>query len=107
MEDCLWHPSERRSIKTVFGDYLPRCASDMRSIACDKPFSDPRSNTATKSNSIVIANLIDGVMHVRHPHGGQLGCAHQEMPSAGVVLVVVDGVVPSLRQHPTEWLRKR
>ena len=68
----------------------------MRRVARDERLSDPRRETAAERPPIIVADLIGGVMYMRHPHGRQRASAHKEMPSAIVVLVVVDCVVPAL-----------
>ena len=45
-------------------------------------------------------------MHVRHPDRRQDACAHHEMPSTGVVLVIVDGMVAPLSKDLAEVFGK-
>src|ERR1017187_6383914 len=74
-------------------------------IARDKRLSDLRRETAAIGHPIIVADLIGGIVHMCHPNWRQRASAHQEMPSAGVVPVVVDGVVPPLSQHLAKLLR--
>ena len=106
MECRLRNSTELQGIESVFGDGLPRCSSDMRRVARDQHLSDPRRQTAAECDSIIVADLIGGVMYMRHSHGRQRASAHQEMPSTGVVLMVVDGVVPPLPQQMAKLFRK-
>src|SRR5262249_10118507 len=43
------------------------------------------------------------IVHMRHSHGRQHPCAHQKVPSARVVLMVVDSVVPLVAQNAAEF----
>ena len=95
-----------RSIETVFGDDLPRSTGDVRCITRNQPFADLCSKATAHSDAIVVPDLVRRVVNVSDPDLGSRVTTHQEVPSAGVVLVIVNRVVLFLSKKPAKFSAK-
>src|ERR1035437_107679 len=106
MDDGDFRAPGLRRLESVSAEDLFGSAADMSGELADKALSNDRRKPPRETHRVVGLDMKPRIMYMRHPHGRQRACAHQEMPSACIVLVVVDGVVPPLPQHLAELLRK-
>src|SRR2546430_1577197 len=72
----------------------------------NQALSDNRREPPRETHRVVGLNMQPWIMYMRHANGWQLTSTHQEMPSACVVLMVVDSVILSVSQQPAKFLGK-
>src|SRR5581483_6134394 len=89
---------EPRGIEPILRNGLTGRASDVRRVTRDESLADPRRYPPGEGHSVIVANLVRRIMDVRDANRRQRAIAHQEMPTADVVLVIVNCVISAIEQ---------
>src|SRR5947207_1961205 len=78
----------------------------MGRISCHKPFTELRSEAAAHCGPVITTDLIRWVMYVCDPNTRKEARSHEEMPTTGVVLMIVNGVVTTFAQDLAKFLHE-
>src|ERR1700731_2154155 len=78
----------------------------MRRVVRNEPFADLCSNAPAHRYAIIVQYLVGRIVDMRNPYRRQCATAHQEMPPAGVILMIVNRVVFSFTKNLAKFSGK-